>query len=168
MKIALISDTHDQMDMIRLAVERIKRGKVEAIVHCGDFIAPFTIPPFKVLEVPFISIFGNNDGEKKGLTDKINSIGGMVCYQPLVRDIGGKKFLISHEPIPDDNVKRYFGDVDFYVYGHTHEVEVKELAGIKVINPGELCGWLSGKSTFMLLDTESGSTELIYLKGGQQ
>ena len=40
------------------------------------------------------------------------------------------------------------------VHGHTHVPEIKELGGTKVVNPGEACGYVSGKETVALLDTE--------------
>jgi len=163
MKIAIISDTHDHLDMIRLAVRKMQEKKVEMVIHCGDFIAPFAIPPFGQLNVPFIAVYGNNDGEKKGLAEKIFNIGGMVCYPPLVRDVDNTKFLICHEPIPEENVKKYFSDVTYYLFGHTHEAVEKELNGIKIINPGEACGWLTRRATFAILDTHTRKVEFITL-----
>ena len=163
MKIAVISDTHDRLDMIRRAVDVMEERHIETIIHCGDFIAPFTIPLFEKLGIPFISVFGNNDGEKKGLSDKILGIGGMVCYPPVVRIIEGKQFLICHEPLPEEGVTKYFNHVDYYLFGHTHKQEVRAINGIKAINPGEICAWLTEKSTFTILDPDTGEHECITL-----
>lgn len=163
MRLAIISDTHDRLDMIHLAVKKMQEKDVEMIIHCGDFVAPFSIPPFEQLNVPFIAVYGNNDGEKKGLTEKISKIGGIVCYPPLVREVNNIKFLICHEPIPEESLKRYFSDVKYYVFGHTHEVVEKEIEGIKVINPGEACGWLTGNASFAILDIQTGKVEFITL-----
>lgn len=164
MKIAIIADTHDRLDMIRKAVERIKALGAELVIHCGDFVAPFSIPPFASLRIPFVSVFGNNDGEKKGLEQKILSIGGIVRQPPLMKELGGKQFLISHEPLDEEKLKQKFNHIDFFLFGHTHEVVEKEINGIKVINPGEACGWISEKATFVVLETESKKAEIIQIK----
>lgn len=161
MKIAIISDTHDNLDRIRRAVGYLQQEPVEMIIHCGDFVAPFTIPPFQSLNLPFVSVYGNNDGEKKGLMEKISGFGGLICYPPLIQKIGNMTFLLCHEPIPDESIRQYFDDVDVYVYGHTHKHEEREFDGIKIINPGEACGWLTGKGTFVIFDTSTSACKLI-------
>ncbi len=163
MNVAIISDTHDRMDNIKKAVHMLSDMAPDMIIHCGDFVAPFSIPPFGEIGVPFVSVFGNNDGEKKGLTDKITGIGGIVMHPPVVRSYGSSTFLLCHEPISDENPARYFNDVDFYLYGHTHEKDERTLNGIKIINPGEVCDWLSGTASFALLDTETRETSFIDL-----
>jgi len=39
--IAVISDSHDHRDNILKAVSIINEKNVEALIHCGDYIAPF-------------------------------------------------------------------------------------------------------------------------------
>ncbi|MBN1899885.1 metallophosphoesterase family protein, partial [Candidatus Sumerlaeota bacterium] len=46
MIIGIISDTHDHLQMINSAIELFKREMVEAVIHCGDFVAPFAIKLF--------------------------------------------------------------------------------------------------------------------------
>ena len=46
-----------------------------------------------------------------------------------------------------------YGGYDVLVYGHTHEAKVVEGGQTLVINPGEICGYLTGKSTFAILNT---------------
>ena len=41
MRIGVISDTHDNLLMIKKAVEVFNRHGVGMVVHAGDFIAPF-------------------------------------------------------------------------------------------------------------------------------
>jgi len=46
------------------------------------------------------------------------------------------------------------GDYDVVVRGHSHRASVREENGILVINPGEVCGYVSGSNTVAFLDTE--------------
>jgi uncharacterized protein len=64
MKVGVISDTHDQIENILKAVELLNQEKVELVVHCGDWVAPFTLKFYHALKCPIKGIFGNNDGDK--------------------------------------------------------------------------------------------------------
>jgi len=47
------------------------------------------------------------------------------------------------------------GSYNVVIYGHTHQSEIRRENGVLVINPGEACGYLSGKATIGLLDTST-------------
>ncbi|MEO2068814.1 MAG: metallophosphoesterase family protein [Desulfurobacteriaceae bacterium] len=64
-----------------------------------------------------------------------------------------------HEPFFVDSLAKS-GDFDYILYGHTHELSTKVLNGCQIINSGELCGYLTGKSTFVILDTCQNSVEV--------
>ncbi|MEM2810730.1 MAG: metallophosphoesterase family protein, partial [Candidatus Korarchaeum sp.] len=55
------------------------------------------------------------------------------------------------------------GRFDFVLYGHTHEVHIEEIGDTLVVNPGELCGKLSGRRTAALLYTEAKKAEILDL-----
>jgi len=67
--------------------------------------------------------------------------------------IAGKKVLLLHEP---DNLAAIAdsGHFDVIVYGHTHEIDVRE-EGVLIINPRECGGWVTGKSTVAVWNTET-------------
>lgn len=64
MKIGVISDTHDQGEMIRSAVAHFNKEKVDLVFHCGDWVSPFILYFFQGLNAPMKGVFGNNDGDK--------------------------------------------------------------------------------------------------------
>ncbi|MEL7671086.1 metallophosphoesterase family protein [Methanobacterium sp.] len=75
----------------------------------------------------------------------------------------GKKIAVIHgttEDIVTALVKS--GNYDIVIRGHTHKLEVKP-GKCMMINPGEICGYLSGKKTVILLDPEDLSYEPIVL-----
>ena len=45
MNIGIVSDTHDDLQVIEAAAERFA-GHVDAVVHCGDVVAPFAVTQF--------------------------------------------------------------------------------------------------------------------------
>lgn len=52
---------------------------------------------------------------------------------------------------------------DVVVYGHSHEARTYKKGKTTVVNPGEVCGYLSGKSTIALLDTVTREAKIVQL-----
>jgi hypothetical protein len=159
--IGITSDSHDNIDAIEKAVEFFNSAGVDLVIHAGDHIAPFTVPKFKKLKSRFIAVFGNNDGEKKGLTDKFSEMG--VKLEELAElNHTGKKIAVYHgtiEAITTAIIKSH--KYDIVITGHTHKPKVETEGKTLVINPGELCGYLTGKRTIALLDMEKMEAKII-------
>jgi predicted phosphodiesterase len=45
MRIGLISDTHDNVPMIKEVIRRLNGLEVSLVLHAGDYISPFTAKP---------------------------------------------------------------------------------------------------------------------------
>ncbi len=167
MKIAVISDTHDHRDNIVKAVNIMNKRKVDALIHCGDFIAPFVKKWFDNLnnniKENFWGVFGNNDGEEIGL----KNILGQICKietTELKMVLDGKSIFTSHMPnqITIDELSSS-GKYDIILSGHTHEVVNMKVNGVLIVNPGEACGYLNNKATFAIIDTGKLEAEIIEL-----
>lgn len=163
MKIGIMSDSHDHIGNIRKAVETFNDSKVGYVFHAGDFVAPFVASELQKLNCPLLGVFGNNDGERIGLQNRFKSFGAEVKVQPAFIELEGKKFVIIHEHDLADSLAES-GKFDVVVYGHTHNVDVRKASnGCLIVNPGETCGWLTGKATVAILDTETMEVNLIEL-----
>lgn len=149
MKIGIISDTHDHLDNLRKAMEVFKREEVSYLIHCGDFVAPFTLPILYQLGVPFLGVFGNNDGERLLLRERSKDF-GEIKVQPAFLELEGRKLVIMHETSLQSALAKS-GEYDAVLVGHTHKPEIIE-GKCLIINPGEACGWLTGKATVAILD----------------
>ncbi|SNR59492.1 metallophosphoesterase [Desulfurobacterium atlanticum] len=154
MRVAVISDSHDNIEKIEKCIEKINKIDVDTVVHCGDIISPFSLKRFKTLKAEFVAVFGNNDGEIKGLLN----VAPDLENPPVKTNLNGKTAIIMHEPIFIDELS---GTVDFIFYGHTHRIDIREEKGTVIINPGELCGYLTGNSTFVILNLLNGETEIV-------
>lgn len=153
MLLGVMADSHDNLFKIEEAVNFFNQERVDLVLHAGDFIAPFVVRKFKMLRCPLIGVFGNNDGEKKGLKDKILSIGGEIYSSPYSFIKNGKRILLLHDP---EKLKKIdLNPFDLIIYGHTHQSEIKRKEGKVFINPGECGGWLTGKSTIALLNLDT-------------
>lgn len=159
--IGIISDTHDNLDAIDEAIGIFNSKKVSLVIHAGDYIAPFSAAKFEKLDAPMVGVFGNNDGEKVGLRKKFLEID--VSLEDLLQlTHDDKKIAVYHgtiKPVVDALVKSR--EYDVVVSGHSHEASVRFEGGILVINPGEACGYLSGKRTLCILDYEKMEAEIV-------
>jgi hypothetical protein len=162
--IGVISDTHDRLDAIRQAVELFNSEKVELVVHAGDYVAPFTYLEFKKLNSKLLGVFGNNDGEKRGLREKYSKLGAELSDFTEF-EFAGRRIAVYHgtvKPVLDALVDS--GKYDIVITGHSHKVEIAMKDGTLLLNPGEACGYLTGKKTVCILEMEKLQARLIDLE----
>lgn len=161
MLIGILSDSHDNVPYLDKAVEIFNKRQVGLVLHAGDFVSAFTSKPFFNLKCKFAGVFGNNDGDKLFLKDSFKGIGKI--YDDIYEDtIDSKRIIMFHR---NALVKEFTKSEkhDIVIYGHTHRVDLREGKPL-IINPGECGGWLTGKSTIVILDTENMKAEIIELK----
>ena len=157
MIVGIISDTHDRLDMLERAVAALQSRGAAHLVHAGDYTSPFTWRVLQHFKGGFTGVFGNNDGDKVLLR---RMFGDKIHPQPHVFTLGEKRFAVMHEPTVAEALAES-GRYDVVVYGHTHEPVIKRVGQTLLINPGEVAGWLTGRSTAVLLDTELMAPELM-------
>lgn len=156
MKIGVISDTHDNIPKIKEAVNVFNNEKVGMMVHLGDYIAPFSIKPFDKLHCSWIGVFGNNDGETKGLK-KISK--NRIRKPPLKIIIKNRVIIIVH----DIHHFRKNTKCDLLLYGHSHSPEIRREKRYLMLNPGECGGWLSRTCSIAIVDLETLEPRIIRL-----
>ncbi|MFZ2500348.1 MAG: metallophosphoesterase [Methanosarcina sp.] len=163
--IGILSDSHDNLNAIRKAVDYFNEKEVKAVLHAGDIISPFTVRVFKELKPKLYFVFGNNDGDKVTLKSWFEDIGATVCGEFGDLTIDGLHIALLHgtnEALVKALARS--GDFDVVIRGHTHEPGVKIIEGTPVINPGECSGVLSGKSTVAILEISNLNVEITELK----
>ncbi len=62
MILGILADSHDNVPAVRTIAGWFGEQGVEAVLHAGDFVAPFSLPPLAELGVPVHGVLGNNDG----------------------------------------------------------------------------------------------------------
>jgi hypothetical protein len=149
----IMSDSHDRIDKLESAVKYANKNRIDVLFHCGDIISPFSAKILKNFNGNLYVVFGNNDGEITGLR-KI--LGQNVSRKPKKINIGNKKILLMHEPPVDFENLEYH----YVFYGHLHKIDIRQDKKM-IINPGEICGYLTGKSTFVLLNEKTNENRII-------
>lgn len=151
MKLGVMSDSHDNVPMVRKAVELFNAEQCDLVIHAGDYCAPFALTPLDRLKCKWLGIYGNNDGDKKALSIKSN---GLIVDHPYRYDLSNIKMIVTHEI---EDVQGLMGmienqEVHLLIYGHTHKPEIKKAGNTLLVNPGETGGWTTGKSTVAIVD----------------
>lgn len=163
MLVGLISDTHDNLPMVDKAVKRLNKEEVELVLHAGDIIAPFVIPRFKGLNAKLIGVFGNNDGDRELLKKRFSENGFEMRGNFAEISVDGIRIALLHGS--EEELLMSLIDSESYdvvVYGHTHKAEIQNEVTL-VVNPGEACGYLTGKPTIAVLDTDEIEAKIIKL-----
>jgi len=138
---------------------------VALVLHAGDFVAPFMIGTLKDLTAPLTGVFGNNDGDHALLLAKCRQHPHLSIAGTFARvDAGGVTIGLLHGH--DRQLLETLctsSTLDILVYGHTHKPEVRQQGSMLIINPGEVYGNLTGKSTVALLDTKTRDVRILEL-----
>lgn len=165
MIVGIIADTHDNLPLVDKAIDRLNREKVEIVLHAGDYVAPFTVVRFKQLKAKLIGVFGNNDGDHEFLKKRFADIEAAEIRSNFAEvTADGLKIALLHGE--DEELLQSLVSTEYYdivVHGHSHEAGTYKKSKTIVVNPGEVCGYLSGKSTIALLDTETREAKIVRL-----
>ena len=154
MQVGILADSHDCLPRIKDAIDRLNSESIELVLHAGDYSAPFVTDHYSALKVQMIGVFGNNDAEKEKLRDRFAKAGHEIKGRFAEVQAGKLRIALTHGD--EDELLQSLtkcGGYDVLVYGHTHEAKVVEEGHTLVINPGEICGYLTGESTFAILNT---------------
>lgn len=162
MRIGVLSDTHDHLGYLRRAVDALNDLQVELVLHAGDYVAPFVVNELARLRCRVQGIFGNNDGERLGLARRLSEV-GQVQVQPLFLEVAGTRIAMVHEPEPVEAFARS-GLYDLVIYGHTHRQELRTVGECLILNPGEVCGWLTDQPTCAIVTLPERHIEIISLR----
>ena len=149
MKIAIISDTHNNFVNFKKAIDWANKNDVQMILHCGD------IQTQQIIDEA-LEIF---NGEMKFV--KGNGDYDLDLPETMEIEVNSKKIGFSHFP---DFAKKMAqsGKFDIVFYGHTHKPWEELVEGCRLANPGELAGQLF-KPTFAVYDTKTNLLELKIL-----
>ncbi|MCW4009001.1 MAG: metallophosphoesterase [Candidatus Bathyarchaeota archaeon] len=163
MLIGIIADTHDNLPLVEKAVRRLNSENVKLVLHAGDYTSPFTIPKFKALNCNLVGVFGNNDGDHEFLKKRFSENQNCTIHGTFAQvDAEGFKIALIHGHETELlNALVNYGGFDAVISGHTHLSINKTKDKTLVINPGEACGYLYGKPTLALLDTQKRKAEIV-------
>jgi len=159
MKIAIISDTHDHLDNLRRVLLEVR--DTNALIHCGDLVAPFVIKELgDHYKKPIHIVWGNNEGDHPIVEERVKSYPTVEHHGDEARlEFDGKKIAVTHYPGRAEELAS-LEEYDLVFYGHTHRVETHRVGKTTVVNPGDVMGKDDSKAHYAIYDTETNKVEL--------
>ncbi len=161
MKICILSDSHDHIPLLDAAVAEAKERGAEAILHCGDVVAPNTLRCLNKYELPVHAIHGNNTGDLYTLGQMATKPGNMIEYHGMDAKLtlAGRRIFLVHYP-HYARAMATTGDWDLVCCGHSHNYKQESVPNIKnghtiLLNPGTIGGVGSAPATYVMMDLET-------------
>ncbi|EDK72866.1 phosphodiesterase, MJ0936 family [candidate division TM7 genomosp. GTL1] len=171
MKIGVISDTHDNLKPLKQALDVLMEHKVDLIVHCGDWVARFTVEFLSKNSgnIPVKGVFGNNEGDTKSIMLRNAKFAKPVEFaERKVLDFvaDGRRIAAYHgEDAPTLDALIRSKKYDAVFTGHTHRPRNEVIDDVLVLNPGTTCfaseGEIIDEATIAIYDTASNTAEII-------
>ncbi len=162
MKIAVISDIHDNLANLEKFLSWTKAANIDELVCAGDVTNRETL---KMIATGFprrvhlvrgnMEIYDEADVKKYPNIDYLGRFG--------IFEAKGKKAGVCHEPFFMKNILKKNSKCDIIFYGHTHKPWLEKVDGITAVNPGTL-GGVFQKATFTIWEPETGKLELKLLE----
>ncbi|MCL4430424.1 MAG: metallophosphoesterase [Chloroflexi bacterium] len=163
MLIGAISDTHDNLPQIEKAVQILNQQRVGLVLHAGDYVAGFVVPKLKQLNCPLIGVFGNNDGDHELLKKRFSETTNCTIHDRFAQvTVDGYRIALLHGHETELlNAIIDSGYFDAVIHGHSHNRGIERRGKTLAVNPGEVCGYLTGKPTLALLDSVKNEAVLV-------
>lgn len=161
-----MGDTHDNLTRIEQAVGLLNSEAAGGMfLHTGDFIAPFVIPALALLKGNVIGVYGNNDGDHELLQARCSETNNVRIEGNFFEfTVEGKRIALLHgheKTLLPDLIES--GLFDVVVHGHSHRAGISRKGRTLVINPGEVCGYLTGKPSCACYETDKDEARILPL-----
>ena len=162
MKIAVVSDTHDNLANLIHALEICRKREIETLIHCGDLVSFDMIRYFEGFRVIFT--FGNMDHASGTIAKMIKDLGDDNFTGAVYKgQLNGVAAAVTHSHI--ENIIQELIDEKRYrwiFHGHTHQRRDEVIRGVRIVNPGALGGAGRESRSFCIVDL--GSEEIEFIK----
>ena len=163
MKLAVLSDTHDNIWKLETALHMMEEA--DAVLHCGDLCSPFVIDYIGTIlpeTTPVHIIWGNNEGDIRNICAKAAEHDNITLHGDFATlDIDNQRIALTHYP-EIAGALASSGHYQLVCYGHDHCAHHDKVNDCTILNAGELLG-LSGKTTFAWFDTSNHHVQFAYV-----
>jgi len=166
MKVAIISDVHDNLANLKKVLRYCAENKIQKMICCGDTASEETIDFLvdnfsgKIWLTPGNMDAGYWDYEK--LAKKYQGTNLQIFPAEGEVEIDGHKVAFIHFPNKAKKLAQT-GKYEFVFYGHTHKPWEEKINGCRVLNPGNVANihypatfavWTTGNNKVQLLRVE--------------
>jgi putative phosphoesterase len=160
MKICIVSDSHDNRQLLETAVRGAQAAGAQAVLHCGDVVAPSTLEVLRPFGLPIHVIHGNNTGDLYMMGRIASGTASRVHYygQDAGIELAGRRIFLVHYPHYAVAMATT-GDWDLVCCGHDHKADIRPIDNMSggqtlLVNPGTV-GGIKAPATYVLGNLES-------------
>jgi putative phosphoesterase len=166
MLLGVLSDVHDNIANLELALTEFKARGVPTLIFCGDFCSPIPSRVMGAYDGEVHCVFGNGDGDRFAIARFANTQFPNLKLHGEFAELSfdGAEIAVTHYPFYARALART-GDYQAVFSGHTHEMHQEKFGDCLWLNPGEVMGW-KGSPTCAIYDTDTNQAEIIYLQEG--
>lgn len=158
MRIAVVSDTHNNLRNVTRIVELVNAARVERVVHTGDITQAKTLEVLARLHAPLVGVYGNND-EREAIAPVARRFAMRLVEGQLSFEAGGRRVGVIHDPYEIDEA--LLASHDLVLHGHNHRLVLERRGAALVFNPGECAGILDGHNAVGVVDLVKLEVELL-------
>jgi len=160
MRVAIISDVHNNETNLKKVLDFCAREKIETIICCGDLASQETLD---FLNDNFTGVihytFGNMDNDQLKNFESVGKYKNTTIYQSVGgTELDGHKIAFVHYPNVATELCKT-GMYEFVFYGHTHKPWTEKIGNCTMLNPGNVTGDFY-PPTFAVWDTKNNNFEL--------
>lgn len=164
MRLAILSDIHDNLWNLALALEAVRTADI--LLCCGDLCSPFVIDELTKFPGNVHVVFGNKDADLYRITAKALKKPNCQLHGELFQTtFDGRRIAMNHFDYLARPLAKS-GDYDVVCFGHNHEFEISRQGTTLLINPGPIMGakfssgrWEDTAATFVIYDTRADSVD---------
>ena len=141
MRIAILSDSHDNIWILEKALVAVSKKGCDVLLHCGDLVAPFILAQMaQAFDGPIHVVEGNNDGDGRLQQQVAAGFPQITLHGPYAElELGGRRVALIHYPEPARRIAQS-GVFDLVCYGHDHQQHWERIGDCLLVNPGEVMG----------------------------
>jgi hypothetical protein len=152
MLLGILSDTHDQLERTRIAVDLLRGEGAEALIHCGDLMTPPIVAVCAAL--PCYFVFGNNDADLPELRQAMAEAERAICLGwGGTITLAKRRIAVTHGHRLAEVRGLLETAPDYLFTGHSHLANDWREGPTRRINPGAL--YRAREYTVALMDLET-------------
>jgi len=156
--LGILSDTHDQLDRTKRAINLLWARGAKGLVHCGDLFSPAIVEACSVLPTWFV--LGNHDADNVPLLEEAAQKTGITClgWSGIIH-LNDKLIAVAHGHMSYD-IRRALAQRPHYLLtGHSHIPHDRMEGIVRRINPGALFD--ADEFTVALLNLDTDQLEFL-------
>lgn len=164
MKIGILSDTHNELNRTRIAIEKLLAAGSEILIHCGDLSGPDIVAVCSVR--PFYFVFGNHDSDTVPyLTLAAEQHGSRCLGWGGELTVDEKRIAVVHRHLTMDLKPLLEAQPDYLLSGHSHIAGDWMQGPTRRINPGAL--FRAEEFSVAVLDLETDDVTFLSIEGDE-